>query len=405
MQTVLFVNELGAGLGHMNRLAGIAELLDPGYRVVFAANSPELGISAIGRKFGGRAELVRGFTWPPPVDPAAARRAITNSLADALILFRLGDMEAVQMALERWRQVLRTVRPSLIVSDFSPGVALVAGSSIPIMVVGNGYSIPPGGRLLPPIRPWHQAVPARSRANEARILEVANRIRTRMRTACVDFVADLFQGARTFVSTIEVFDPYRNYRTAPSIPPLNLPIIPQGNPISERSDQRIFVYLPKDHIHLRSALAALGSVGLPTEVYLGGGRVETLDAPPNIAFRSESIDYALVLPEIKLLVHHGGLGTASAALLAGVPQLCLPIGLEQLITSRAAESMGAAKTVAQRDANPHVIEAALRCLLADQRIHAAAAAASVRIRNEERISSRSVIANALNELLGAASTP
>src|SRR5262249_19090883 len=55
-------------------------------------------------------------------------------------------------------------------------------------------------------------------------------------------------------------------------------------------------------------------------------------------------DFAKVLPNTSLLIHHGGLATAYAGLLAGVPQLVLPFNLEHSITAAGLEQFGVGKS-------------------------------------------------------------
>src|SRR5262249_28552442 len=55
-------------------------------------------------------------------------------------------------------------------------------------------------------------------------------------------------------------------------------------------------------------------------------------------------DFAQVLPNTSLLIHHGGLATAYAGLLAGVPQLVLPFNLEHSITAAGLEEFGVGKS-------------------------------------------------------------
>jgi hypothetical protein len=51
---------------------------------------------------------------------------------------------------------------------------------------------------------------------------------------------------------------------------------------------------------------------------------------------------AELLPRVRLVVHHAGLGTAHAALLAGTPQVVLPERLEHRVTAQALWGLGVA---------------------------------------------------------------
>ena len=57
-------------------------------------------------------------------------------------------------------------------------------------------------------------------------------------------------------------------------------------------------------------------------------------------------DFAVSLPSTRVLVHHAGLGTAYAGVLAGTPQLVIPHNLEHAITARGLERFGSAVRLA-----------------------------------------------------------
>jgi O-mycaminosyltylonolide 6-deoxyallosyltransferase len=67
------------------------------------------------------------------------------------------------------------------------------------------------------------------------------------------------------------------------------------------------------------ALAAARAVGRPLLVVGGPER----DLPAD-AFRTTEVDYGALMPRCAAVVHHGGCGTAGAALRAGIPQVAIP---------------------------------------------------------------------------------
>jgi UDP:flavonoid glycosyltransferase YjiC (YdhE family) len=54
------------------------------------------------------------------------------------------------------------------------------------------------------------------------------------------------------------------------------------------------------------------------------------------------VPFADLLPRLAAFVHHGGIGTTSQALRAGVPQLIRPMAYDQLDNSRRAQKLGVA---------------------------------------------------------------
>ena len=109
-----------------------------------------------------------------------------------------------------WRGILRMVEPALVVADYSPSLLLAARGSVPTVALGTGYTTPPGGRPLPPIRRWATELPASSQAAERQIMIAVNEVQGRLGRAPVAFLGDLFNGDRTLTCTIPEFDSYND---------------------------------------------------------------------------------------------------------------------------------------------------------------------------------------------------
>ena len=107
-----------------------------------------------------------------------------------------------------------------------------------------------------------------------------------------------------------------------------------------------FRYLPANHPALPPVITALNDLKLPSEIYVPGVAAQALAkrCNPTVRIHGKPADLAHVLPNTSLLIHHGGLGTAYAGLLAGVPQLVLPLNLEHGITAAGLEQFGVAKS-------------------------------------------------------------
>src|SRR3546814_14121331 len=86
------------------------------------------------------------------------------------------------------------LRPDVVVGDFSPTLNLAARGRVPSIVVGNGYTIPPGGRPMPPIRPWQPALEAFSVTHEAELLATAHAALAARGAAPLGHPADALDG-------------------------------------------------------------------------------------------------------------------------------------------------------------------------------------------------------------------
>lgn len=376
MPTILCTWELGAGLGHLNRLLPIAQRLrQAGHRIVIAVPNLDVARPVVEKNFpeaaestNGAVRIVQGYNWPAPTDPAA-RQVPTLTLADVLRLFRFQEFDQLLAATERWAALLDSVAPDLILADFNPTLRLASEGRIPAVVLGNGYTVPPAGRPLPPMRPWQTDVPASSRMHEAEILHAVNRVRAHLGGPAVDHLADLFSGERTFVCTIPEFDPYAAYRATPTLVPFNVPSVATGPTAEHRQDAPLFVYLPGNHPLLRTVFSAIGKIGVPCRAYISEADPEAVAriAPRNVLIHRKPAPLGELLPQVRGIIHHAGLATAYAAVVAGVPQLVLPLNLEHSITARGLAKFGAALAVSALDANAP-IDTLLNRLLTDRRL-------------------------------------
>ncbi len=84
------------------------------------------------------------------------------------------------------------------------------------------------------------------------------------------------------------------------------------------------------------------------------------------------VDYApfgTLLPKLAAFVHHGGIGSTSQALRAGVPQLIRPVAYDQFDNSAHAVHLGVAQEVLPKQYVPHAVADVLKKLTTDSLLH------------------------------------
>jgi UDP:flavonoid glycosyltransferase YjiC (YdhE family) len=221
---------------------------------------------------------------------------------------------------------------------------------------------------VPPALFWLDAAPAASAQNESRVFGAFARIATANRLPAIDRLSSLFQGDATFVCTLAELDPYGRYREAAVHFPYNVGSVACGPPWPERPERSVFLYLPGSHPHLASVLDALRARDARGSAYV--------PKPPTSLVESGAFGDLLlfelapplgeVLPYARLVIHQGGLGTATAALMAGTPQLVLPHYLEQHVTAYGLLKLGAGVNfTATKPLNPDAFDNALGRRLTD----------------------------------------
>ncbi len=109
---------------------------------------------------------------------------------------------------------------------------------------------------------------------------------------------------------------------------------------------------------LARVAAALGRFDVRA-IVLTGVELEPgeLDLHSDVEVRA-FVPHAAVLPDASLVITHGGMGTLMAALSAGVPMVCLPLGRDQSINAERAAELGTA-VVIDRESSEDEIAAAI----------------------------------------------
>ncbi|MDF1792361.1 MAG: hypothetical protein P1U88_10655 [Thalassobaculaceae bacterium] len=387
---ILFGWEFGAGLGHVTRFRPIAERLSAeGWEIVCALQEIERGDALIDRTTGRRlpgVSVIQAPRWNIPNDPKI-RQIPTHNFADVLRIIGYGNAEALRHRISAWRDLISVVKPDVVVGDFSPTLNLAARGRVPRIGVGNGYTTPPAGRAMPPIRPWQTALQDFSIENERALHQAVNTALGVLGDPGVDYLADVLHGDETFVFTLPLVDPYAAYRPAPTLPPFNMPRNITPRPVAERRARGVFLYLPRTHKLTATAAKAVKAAKVAGEAYISdlspdGARKES---GPGLKIHTTPQDFATMLPSVRLVVHHGGLSTAVAALLAGTPQFILPWNLEHAVTARRLEETGGTVALATGREDEASLRNAISRLCADEGIaeRAMTAAGSVDLGDPE----------------------
>ena len=400
-KTVLFCWELGAGLGHMMQILPLARDLAAKGHTVYVALREVAAATAV---FGGAG--VR-FLQAPLYTPRVAR--FPRQLNFAHLIANLGfsdDFELFGLVCA-WRNLMRMVRPDLIVFDHSP-TALVAARSLDLparrALIGSGFCCPPDAFPLPLFRPQRLSAvdDARLVAVEVEILGRINRLLDNWGQPRIERLGQLFSEVdEDFLTTFPELDHCPARKGAAYWGPViagedaggEEPRWPRG------TGKRVFGYL-KPSLELPRVIEALASAGCPTIVCIDGaseGLRKRLESP-TVRVEAAPLDLARVAKECDLAVLNGGHGVTAEMLLAGKPMFHVPLVLEQRLTAEAVHALGAAEVAPPRSADP--VGTRLDALLNDDGYTAAARRFAERYAAFDPARQRAAILARAEELLG-----
>ncbi|MGE5650400.1 MAG: glycosyltransferase [Bacillota bacterium] len=114
--------------------------------------------------------------------------------------------------------------------------------------------------------------------------------------------------------------------------------------------------------------------------------------------------YGALLPKLAAFVHHGGIGSTSQALRAGVPQLIRPVAYDQFDNAQRAVHLGVAKEVLPKKYSGRVVATALKELTANETIRRRCQQVAMRLANGDSVATAcDTILDRLGEMMPAPS--
>jgi UDP:flavonoid glycosyltransferase YjiC (YdhE family) len=360
-KTVLFAWELGAGSGHLVAMRRMAQRLRAqGVRVVAAVTR----LDSIAVLDDVISEIHRLPNWPAARAGAAQSTATLN---DILVGAGLADSSVVHAMLAAWDRLYRTLNPALVVADFAPAASLAARHRLPLLLTGNGFTLPPHAMAAFP--PLHQLSPQLYREDDS--VAAINAALGKFGWHRLDRLPQLFEGDAHVVHTLPLLDPYAQLRGRPADGPL-IDYVPRAR---THDAWKVFVYVSNGVTVRDDLLRALRPVANRLRIVApelaDDARVELEHRGAHI-FPSH-VDLARLLPECRLVVHLGGNGLAAEAALAGVAQLVLSLHVEHDLTGAALERCGVGRRLAAYDPALDIAADTIRELIADDGlVHSAA---------------------------------
>jgi hypothetical protein len=373
VKTVLFAWELGYGFGHVMRMRRIAAKLRPhGVRTVGVIR--DMALAALLRDTFD--EITASPPWPLD-DPSVTQRPSRSSatLNDILSSAGLADRGATQRILFAWDEIIRRIRPDLVVADFSPLAGLIARGRIPLVHIGNGYTLPPYEMKRFPL--LHRISPPAW--NEDATLATVNAAAGTFALKPLDHLPQLFSGDFCLVQTFPLLDPYDTQRTSALEGPMfEQPPLPRAV-----ESQSIFVYLSAGGTRQPSIFDALAPFAQRLRLYAPQWPEERLGrlAAAGAKVETQPRPLSTILASSRLVIHHGGSGVAAEALAAGVPQLVISTHIEQELNGEALERAGVARLVKAGRRGPPIEASAIQSLAADDAIAARAEEVGIRCRS------------------------
>jgi UDP:flavonoid glycosyltransferase YjiC (YdhE family) len=369
---VLLAWELGGGAGHCTKLALVADgLLARGHEVWFAARH------LVSAKNACRALDVRFVQAPFLSTPALNPIIPTRNFAHVLQCSGFGSASELEVLSQAWQNLFATLSPHAVICDHAPAALLASRwFSHRRIVIGTGFTLPPAVQPFPLIEYW-TARPGLQQVierDERQILDRVNELLLRSKLSPLTRLAELYSEVdASFLLCFAELDHYSSRPAAEYLGALlpsggDRPNWPSGN------GPRVFGYLksPQPTSRLLEFLAFVREAKMPTLIYMPGCSPRIAERLQSSQFRfvSEPVDIPYLATQCNAAVLNGGPGSVAAFLLAGIPQLNIPLHLEQWTTAHRVAELGAG--LFADPARPDQMSARLLAVLHNRKFHAAA---------------------------------
>jgi UDP:flavonoid glycosyltransferase YjiC (YdhE family) len=338
MSRVLMAWELGANMGHLDRMLLTARVLRRrGHEVVFALKDLS---RAHGRVVGEGFAVMQAPIWLPRMARPPGLVNFSAVLASAGWL----DPGGLAGLLSGWRTLFDLCRPDLLVCDHAPTAMLAARACrFPVAAVGNGFEVPAFGDVFPALHYWDAADTAACAGSDATVLRAVNAALAALSQPALPRLTALFADVLCIVASLPELAHYPAYpdsvvRVGPSFvdDAGAQPQWPQVEGEGGGEGICVFAYLSPEHADFAALMAALRQPGLRSVVHAKGLSAATARelGAPNIRFEPAPVRMDLATAQARIVLSHASVGTVSAAALAGCVQLVLPNHMEQYMVGR-----------------------------------------------------------------------
>ncbi|HSW39203.1 MAG TPA: nucleotide disphospho-sugar-binding domain-containing protein [Acidobacteriota bacterium] len=332
--TVLVGYEYGLGLGHLARTLPVARALKArGHEVIYFLYNP----SEIAAVLNEEALPLLPVTGMKAEIPGMTHTPAFNAYSDFMAMAGFYSREQLRVALNIWQTIFEYVRPDLIVCDHSPFCCLAAFGRIPVIQLGDGFTLPPVHEAWFPLIRGQAA-----RVDQEFIFDNMRAVQKHCRRKIPEAITEPFQTAARLLCTLPEIDHYAIGRRDPVAgPPERDCFFPEPFP----EEKRIFAYLKKDYRYLDDIIAAICRIALPCDIVINGlpGVRASWRRNEAVKFYDTPQPVGDLLRKASVVLHHGGNGLSCAALSMGRMQLVAPAWQESELTAEALSRIGAGR--------------------------------------------------------------
>lgn len=373
-RAVLVAWEQGGHLGHLLRIEAVVALLQRSSCKVVLAVSETLGHQY--------AQALASIPCTKLVVREAPRREYTPSpftvasFAGVLLMQGWADAPWLNNCFTAWVKLYRLIQPMAVVLDYAPLAAWVACAlRIPALQISSGFDAPPPQQLG--IGRFRSRTGEVSSAEHAEAAEVdANIQQASQRLGLPDAAPLLREALAHAIRVLDCLpqtDPYGARQHGVYAPFVSAAPLVQNvtwpESLANTSQARAFVYM-REPTSAQAVLSALARRHISTLCFWPGyDALRSGFTPGNsIHVHTQPLDLSTLFQQASFVVSHGSIGTATRAVLAGLPHLAIPTDVEKSMVAQRLHEQGLGIFVGLRQA-PSEMDRAFDLLLSTPAFH------------------------------------
>ncbi|TAM54365.1 MAG: hypothetical protein EPN57_07060 [Paraburkholderia sp.] len=343
---IVYVWELGGGQGHLGAaLPLLRHLRDVGHEVLICTPAAAFPDRVPADFFRNWRCVPKRFTMP-------MRGTL---LGHAEILTQTGgffDEGNLLVLLRNWRALLTDLCADIVLCDFAPAAMLAAKTlNIARIAFDTGFFYPPDDAPFPVLDPDATSAVPRLRAAEAALTQIVNTCLLTLQAEPLIEFASLFRADDVMLINHAVLDCFGRASSHQFVGPIferahEPPAVSACELIREQDAERpvrAFAYLSCYYPGLSDVLDILASnASISSIVYVSGSNSfgRRWSHGPNLSVVANAVDLDALLPDIDVVICHGGVGTINRALSHGIPLFLLPMFREQELNANRICALG-----------------------------------------------------------------
>jgi UDP:flavonoid glycosyltransferase YjiC (YdhE family) len=342
MAKVLLAWELGADYGHVMRFSTLSrELVRRGHEAVLVLKDLTHAEALLADQ---GLTVLQAPVWQGSVT------GLVQPASFAETLLRLGFLHpnALTGLCRAWLALFGLCKPDVLVCDYAPTALLATrGLGLPRICMGDGFAVPPRTQPMPIYRPWRPEPPARVAQAEQHTLNGANAALANLGQPPLRCLSELLEVDDEIIASFAEFDHYPGRQGARYAGPLPNPAQGVAPDWPLVDGPRVFAYLKPGTRDFEPVLKALRALDVAAVVHAPGvsTSLQHRYLAANIRFSEKPLRMDDICRECDIGICHAGTGTVQPLVTAGKPVLLLPQHVEQMMTARAVQSLGAGLVV------------------------------------------------------------